>query len=222
MRFMIIFLLVTVFVTPFTVSAGSLTPPGPPDDPSGAVYTLEDLWNRLSSGTLGEKRTGPFSGPTSGPGDYGHSTDELMSIAPAPDGTDGALPEHIREGMTFWCLNPEDGKWGLRTGTMPTQSLSPDDKNMSAGYYEAAALDAVDTDLTPENIIGGTTIFGVAGTARAATGDAVAADVLSGKTFSNASSTGIAGAMPAKKNQELALYQKFIRVHLCSSAVLIM
>ncbi len=44
MRFMIIiFLSVTVFATPLTASAGSLTPPGAPDDPSGAVYTLEDL-----------------------------------------------------------------------------------------------------------------------------------------------------------------------------------
>jgi len=197
MRFFIIFLLtVTSFVAPFTAQAGPLESPAPPDDLASATYTGEDLWNRLRHGTLGEKRTYLFSEPMSGPGDYGHTIDELMSIAPEPDATDGALPENVPEGMTFWCVNPEDGKWGPREGKMAMQSLSPAEKEMRAGYYEAASLDQVDTDLVPENIVSGREIFGVDGSAPIPSGDAEAADVRTGRTFSNASDVGIPGAMP--------------------------
>ncbi len=186
MRFFIIFMLATIFfVAPFTTQAGPLDSPAQPDDPASATYTGEDLWNRLLNGTSGEKRTGPFSEPGSGPGDYGHSLDDLMSIAPAPDSTDGASPEDVLAGATFWCVNPEDGNWGLQTGTMTVQSLSPDEKNMSGGYYEAASLDEVDSDLVPGNIVSGREIFGVGGSAP----ELCPADSMSVTQFPSASSS---------------------------------
>jgi len=51
------------------------------------------------------------------------------------------------------------------TGTIETQTLSADSATVSAGYYEATTLSAVDSDLTAANILSGTTIFGVAGSA---------------------------------------------------------
>ena len=45
------------------------------------------------------------------------------------------------------------------------------------------------------NIKSGESIFAVTGSALVSSGTAVAADVLSGKTFSNTSSAGLSGAM---------------------------
>lgn len=50
------------------------------------------------------------------------------------------------------------------TGTMPTQTLSNATTAVSAGYYAAANLATVDTDLLAQNIACGKTIFGVTGT----------------------------------------------------------
>lgn len=50
------------------------------------------------------------------------------------------------------------------TGTMPTQTLSNATTAVSAGYYAAADLATVDTDLLAQNIACGKTIFGVTGT----------------------------------------------------------
>jgi hypothetical protein len=189
------------FFNPFAVYAGSLTPPAPPDDPAAAVYTLEDLWYRLSDGMIGEKRTGEFSEPVSGPGDYGHSIDDLMSIAPAPVSESAASPEDVPEGMTFWCLNPDDGKWGTQTGTMTVHDLlnitpGAAEQSIPAGYYSEAGTVAGDANLVSGNIRSGTDIFGVTGNVIQSAGDAAAGDVLTGKTFSNAASAGAAGTMP--------------------------
>jgi hypothetical protein len=64
------------------------------------------------------------------------------------------------------------------------------------GLYSGKTATANDLDLVADNIRQGANIFGVAGSALAATGDATAADVLIGKTFSNASAAGIVGTMP--------------------------
>ena len=48
-------------------------------------------------------------------------------------------------------------------GTMPTQTLSPANDTVNAGYYNATTLAAVDADLAAGNIKSGVTIFGVAG-----------------------------------------------------------
>jgi hypothetical protein len=51
------------------------------------------------------------------------------------------------------------------TGTIPTQTLSAANDTVSAGYYAATTLSAVDTDLAAGNIISGKTIFGINGNA---------------------------------------------------------
>ena len=60
----VIILLVTVvlFLFPMTVFSGDLDSPAGPEDPDSAMYTLEDIYNRLDDGTEGEKRTGGFRG----------------------------------------------------------------------------------------------------------------------------------------------------------------
>ncbi|MEI8334963.1 MAG: hypothetical protein WCH74_14100, partial [Chloroflexota bacterium] len=57
---------------------------------------------------------------------------------------------------------------------------------IAAGYHSGAGTVAGDADLVAGNVRTGVNIFGVTGTVIGATGDAAAANVLTGKTFSNA------------------------------------
>ena len=52
---------------------------------------------------------------------------------------------------------------GTVTGNIATRTLSNGTTTVSAGYYAATTLNAVDTDLAAANIGTGTTIFGVTG-----------------------------------------------------------
>ncbi len=209
--------------------SGSLDAPAGPTSATSAMYTLEDLYNRLYDGTAGIKRSGPFAEPSSGPTTVtGHTLDEIMAMAPAIDGS-AALSGNVANGKKFWGL--ATGGWGLVTGTAiistgdaaaadvltgktfsnasaagvsgamanngngrtitPTTSPQP----IAAGYWSTVNTVAGDANLLPVNIKSGVSIFGVTGTAPIPTGDAAAADVLTGKTFSNASSTGLTGTM---------------------------
>jgi len=131
--------------------AGSLDAPGgSPTAPGvGAMFTSEDIYNRLKTGAPGTKRVGPFAEPAAGPGSSVHTLNDIMGLAPAVDSTNGAKSSEVLKGRTFWGLNGD--AWGLQTGTL-----------------ECSAT---------------------------ATGDATAADVLAGKTFSTAVSNSITGTM---------------------------
>jgi hypothetical protein len=104
---------------------GTTDSPGPPDDPASASYTLEDLYNRLTTGAAGSQTT--FTEPSSGPGTGTmHTLNEIMAEAPTQDNTNGVRPEEVLQGRTFWGLRT-DGTWGLQTGTMdPRQDLDND------------------------------------------------------------------------------------------------
>ena len=67
-----------------------------------------------------------------------------------------------------------------------TKTLDPANDTVTAGYYAATTLHAVDTDLIAGNIKSGVTIFGIAGAATVrdiSDADAVEADVALNKTF---------------------------------------
>jgi hypothetical protein len=90
---------------------------------------------------------------------------------------------------------------GAGTGTMPnnggvmiTPSTTP--QTVALGYHDGTGTVAGDADLVASNIATGVNIFGVTGTGLIASGNAAAGDVLTGKTFSNASAVGVAGTMP--------------------------
>ena len=70
------------------------------------------------------------------------------------------------------------------TGSIATQTLSPANDTVDAGYYAATTLSTVDADLATGNIKSGETIFGIAGDSNVvdtSSGDAVAGDILTGK-----------------------------------------
>jgi hypothetical protein len=175
-------------------SAGPLDPPAGPA--STNAYTLDQVWNRLSAGTAGT--LGAFTEPSSGPGTGTmHTLDEIMAAAPAVDANGASAPEVV-SGKKFWGLTT--GGWGVRTGTAPSGSnVSGGNGSLSFaipdGFYAGKTATARDTDLTAGNIKQGVNIFGVAGAAVQASGNAVAGDVLLNKTFSNDSGPAT-GSMP--------------------------
>ncbi|MEO5332349.1 MAG: DUF1566 domain-containing protein [Magnetococcus sp. YQC-5] len=96
--------------------AGPQPAPVAPTDPGSAMYTLEDLYNRLNSGTDGVKRTGPFTEPAGTPGATTHNLNDIMSKAPLPDNAHGATAADVLCGGSFWSLRT-DGTWGQQIGT---------------------------------------------------------------------------------------------------------
>lgn len=138
-----------------TASASAqLEPPGPPDDPVSAFFTLADIERRLAFGEVGSKRTGPFVEPTSGPATTGPTLDQIMALAPHPDAA-AAVPNQCLAGRTYWSLDP--GAWGPSGGTMPDRGArilvpGPSDQPILLGFHNGAGRVEGDGDLVPGNI----------------------------------------------------------------------
>ena len=96
-------------------TAGTLDPLVPPSDPTSAMFTLTDLYNRLNAGTTGLPRPGAFVEPVAGPAVTGYTLNEIMAKMPAVDATNGAAVADVLANKTFWGLI--SGAWGLKTGT---------------------------------------------------------------------------------------------------------
>jgi hypothetical protein len=95
--------------------AGSLDSPAPPTSADSAMYTLDDIYNRLNAGTAGAKRVGGVVMPAVGAVPTMATTDEIMAVAPAVDEVNGAAVADVAEGKTFWGLT--SGEWGIQVGT---------------------------------------------------------------------------------------------------------
>ena len=183
------------------VFAGDLEAPATPTEAASAMYTLEDIYNRLNAGTAGAKRTGAFTEPSAGPGSTGYTLDEVMGKAPSVDDANGAGVSEVLVDKTFWGLT--SGAWGTKTGTMPdregdnastAQGESGGVNYFTApeGFYDGddrvSATDAqvgeLDANLSSDNIRSTVTIFGVAGNSNVVntrSGDAAATDMRTGK-----------------------------------------
>ncbi len=73
---MLVLAMITAFITvglflPGLISAGDLEPTAGPDDSGSAMYTLEDIYNRLNDNTTATKRTGAFTEPSAAPASTG-------------------------------------------------------------------------------------------------------------------------------------------------------
>ncbi len=178
--------IVTGIAVCMLLASAGILPAGSPDSPGTpgvtSSYTLEDIYNRLSSGTAGSPGTftEPAAGPTSG---TMHTLNDIVDKAPLADDANGASAGEVLQGKTFWAVTSNG--WGPRTGTLATQTVSDATVSQPAGIYSVFNLSAVDTDLAAGNIKSGATIFGVSGKSTVvdtAGGTAAAGDVLSGKT----------------------------------------
>ncbi len=147
------------------ISAGDPdSPPGPPETTNS--YTLEDIYDRLDTGAAGMQSvfTEPSSGPPTG---TMHTLDEIMSLAPSVDDTNGATQAQVLVGKTAWGLT--SGGWGVMTGTMADNGavvIAPTTGNqaIAAGYHNGSGYVEGDADLVAGNIRSGVSIFGVDGT----------------------------------------------------------
>ena len=166
--------------------AGNLDSPGASGSGSGMV-PLQGIYDRLNTGAF-LNVSGSFAEPAAGPGATGVSLNNITSVLPQPDDTNGLSPSEAMSGKTFWGLRT-DGTWGPQTGSLATQTLSETSNALNAGYYAPTNLTTVDTDLAAVNIKSGVTIFGETGTYTGiggnvqdtSSGNAVAADILSGR-----------------------------------------
>ncbi|MBU1106178.1 MAG: hypothetical protein KKB51_05870 [Candidatus Riflebacteria bacterium] len=169
-----------------SASAGSLTPAAAPTDSASAMFTLEDLYNRLNLGTAGSKRSGAFAEHGSSPGSTMHNLNDVMSKTPAVD-VSGAADGEVLTGKKYWGLTTD--QWGPRVGAMPNvgaQNVMPTtaSQTITQGYHDGTGKVAGDTDLVTGNIKAGTTIFGVTGKTEVVdttSGDAVTGEIFSGK-----------------------------------------
>jgi hypothetical protein len=160
------------------LSAGSPDAPGGPNSPAAQMFTLEQIYQQLVSGTVTSPMTA-FTEPTTPPGvGTMHTLNEIMARAPAPDNTNGVTSNRVLSGTTFWGLNVAAGQWGVMTGTLPAgQSFQgPEGQrtiSIPDGVYFTPILSnvlvlpktatAVDSDLKPENVKLGVTIFDITG-----------------------------------------------------------
>lgn len=106
-------LALTFALSVVAVIAGNPEPLEPPD--STYSYTLEDIYDRLTSGTDGAPSA--FTEPTAGPGaGTMHTLNDIMAEAPVVDNTNGARSDQVLVGKTYWSLRA-DGSWGPQNGT---------------------------------------------------------------------------------------------------------
>jgi hypothetical protein len=182
-----IFTLAVLLLMTTAALAGELDAPAPPSDPGSAMYTLQDLYNRLSYGTAGAKRSGAFAGPLAIPGPTMRTLDQIMAKAPALSAS-AATAADVVTGKTFWGLGT-GGSWGAHTGSMTNvgaQNITPGtaSQTITQGYHNGSGTVYGDANLSAGNIKSGVSIFGVSGNGNVVdtgSGDAAVGDVLSGK-----------------------------------------
>jgi|GEM_PF-1105413 len=185
MRFQVTLLFVMVLAglsAPCFLLAGAVDPPAAPTDVASAMFTVDDLYNRLFNGTAGTKRMGAFTEPGAIPAPTGHTLDQVMALAPAVDDVNGSAPADVVTAKKYWDIR--SGSWGLGTGSLTAQTITATATSFAAGYFPATDLRTVDSDLVSTNILFGATIFGIAGhtnVRNTSSGDAVAGDIASGK-----------------------------------------
>ncbi|MCP4695866.1 MAG: DUF1566 domain-containing protein, partial [Gammaproteobacteria bacterium] len=209
------FIIISLLATPVQVFAGNMTPPAGPASPASAMYTLQDICNRLDLGTAGVKRAGAFTEPGAAPAATGCSYDDVMTKAPATNNPAGAAPADVIAGKTFWGLL--SGNWGLQTGTAAAGANVNGGNGLKtftipdALYSAGKTATANDANLVSANIKSGKTIFGVAGDTNVAdtsSGDAVAGNLLINKKawVDGAEITGTAYSAPVEKTGQTACY----------------
>jgi hypothetical protein len=87
-------------IATFTM-AGDLDSPAAPSSGSSAMYTLDDVYNRLNDNTQATKRSGAFDEPDAAPGSTGHTLDQVY---------EKAIPTQVpKTGQTISYDTGDDG-----------------------------------------------------------------------------------------------------------------
>jgi hypothetical protein len=152
---------------PLAVVAGQTDSPSDPASTAGHMPTLEELYQYLTSGMAPEAAE-PFQEPTAGPGSTMYTLQAIYDAIRDLFDQCAITPDKVLDnGQQFFNTT---GTWGPAAGTMPNNgavTITPgaSAQSIDAGYHNGSGSVQGDTDLTPENIVAGVTIFGVTGTA---------------------------------------------------------
>ncbi len=147
-----------LFLSGFPSSADQWMPPEGPTATVASVYSLNDLGQRLSSGT--NPIPAALLVPTNAPVGSGATLAELLALAPPVHATP-ALPGSVANGQTYWGLDA--AAWGLQTGALASAALAPGTPEVAAGLYGNVAWPVAEPDLHSSNIPSGIVLFGVTG-----------------------------------------------------------
>ena len=154
---------VTFFGVYLFVRAGNIDSPALPSNDSGRMYTLEQIYQKLYTGTAATKQSGGFTEPGSAPGSTMHTLDNIYNdFGTDVTATSGTTAADVRSGKTFFATSgtTRGADWGPVAGTIANCAAD----NGGTCYVSNASKSALDTNLVAGNIKSGATIFGVAGT----------------------------------------------------------
>ena len=141
------FAIIVILITFTITKAGDLFPSGTSVLPT--FYTLGDVYNKLTDNTSSATEGDHNLNSSGTPASTFHTLKEIYEAIPTID-ADKMLTTAEYMGIT---------------GTIQTRTIASTTAVISAGYYAATNLTAIDTDLTAGNILSGVTIFGVSGSA---------------------------------------------------------
>ena len=123
------------------------------------------------------------------------------------EATGDATVADVLTGKTFSNAGNAGFSGSMADNAAVTITPSTTAQTIAAGYHDGSGTVEGDADLTAANIKSGVEIFGVTGSVVEATGDAIAADVLTGKTFSNSGNAEINGSMADKEGDNASTAQ---------------
>lgn len=92
--------------------AGNTNSPAAPDNAASAMYTLDDIYNRLTTGAL--TNTDVFAEPASGPGSTMHTLNDIYA----------AIPHLPKTGQTTLYVTGDDGDYEKGVA-MPVPRFTP-------------------------------------------------------------------------------------------------
>ena len=84
------------------VMAGDIDSPAGPTEAGSAMYTMQNVYNRIDDGEAGTKRTTTFGEPSSGPGSTGKTLNDLYDLA-----SERSRP--AKTGQTILYATGDDG-----------------------------------------------------------------------------------------------------------------
>jgi hypothetical protein len=84
---------------------GTLNDPAAPTDENSAMYTIDNVYDRINNGTSATKRAGAFTEPSAGPASIGHTLTELYDLA-------SERSRRAKTGQTASYATGDDGYLG--------------------------------------------------------------------------------------------------------------
>ena len=207
-----VLLVLSVFVANLavtgTVYAGTLTPPS--GTPAVTGYTLGDIYTRITTGAAAGAHT---LSSALAPAATFHTLTEIYNAIPATQ-TLSSANDTVAAGYyaatTLSAVDTDLAAGNIKSGTTIFGILGTLASYLYGGNDATKVLTTAAapgtynaTNISPSTVLSGTTFgvgLGQTGTVIQSLGNATAANVLSGTTFSNATAANVSGTMTARSS----------------------